>query len=314
MLAERIYNTLRFFDLQDHPLTAYEIQKFLIADIRSLYSKIDAGYELTEADPGPISTIHFDTILVQLDIMVREGRLYRENGFYALASRKDLITQRLRNHLRGLKRERRIRRYARITRHIPFVRSVALLGSQAMGRQNENSDIDLFVITDPSRIGLARFFLTAYFQILGVRRHGKHIADRFCLNHYLAGPRTLISDRNLFTAYEYLKHRPLVYPQVFEQFLRNNEWAYIFFPNAKAGLPVAVVQQSRLQLILEKLFNNKFGAWLERKLIDAQLKRIKSGRFTISNEIELSFHPDNRKQSLFDNFFKATAARTRTVI
>ncbi len=309
MLAERIHSTLRFFDLQEFPLTAYEVQKYLIADLKTLQPKLDAQFELIESDSSQTSTIHFDTILTQLQIMTREGRIICKNGFYALPGHESIIAQRQINHLKGVKRERRIRKYAGFARHLPFVRSVVLLGSQAMGRQKKDSDIDLFVITDPDHIGIARTFLTVYFQVLGVRRHGNKIANRFCLNHYLASPRALVSDRNLFTAYEYIKHRPLVYGHVFFEFLNNNPWVYSFFPNAKPTAKPTSIRTSGLQAFLEKLFNNKVGVWLEKKLLDTQLKRIKEGRFTISNQIELSFHPDNRKGELFKNFFSHPGLR-----
>jgi predicted nucleotidyltransferase len=305
MLAERIFSTLRFFDLQDYPLTAFEVQKYLIADVKSIQTRLDENYELVSLDPMQSTFVSFDTILTQLQIMFREGRIISHNGFYALPGREVLISQRQRNNLHGLVRERRIRRYVWLAKHIPFVRSIGLLGSQAMGNQKHTSDIDLFVITDPKYIGLARFLLTVYFQLMGVRRHGAKIKNRFCLNHYLAGPRSLISDRNLFTAYEYIKHRPLVYGSTFEEFLSNNSWVYIFFSNAKPKLPLQPRQQSSLQKLLEKLFYNKLGLWLENKLLSSQLNRIEEGDFTISNPFELSFHPDNRKHTLFENFFKS---------
>jgi predicted nucleotidyltransferase len=306
MLADRIHNTLRFFDLQEFPLSAFEMHKYLIADLKNIQSKLDGQYELSNASPEPSSKIHLDTILSQLQIMTREGRIVERKGFYALPGREDLIDKRLRNHLLGIKRERRLRRVMGFTRLIPFVRGVALLGSQAMGQQKSDSDIDLFIITDTKHIGIARTLLTIYFQILGVRRHGNKIANRICLNHYLAGPRTLISDRNLYTAYEYLKHRPLVYGHTFQKFLANNEWVYLFFPNAKQTYPLSMPRsQSGVQKFLEKLFKNSLGDWLELKLLTLQLQRIQSGQFTISNQFELSFHPLNRKSSLFEKFFKA---------
>lgn len=304
MLVNRIIATIRFFDLQNFPLTANEIHQFLINDTEFLQTKIDGNFELQDQSQITHPKIHLDTILTQLHILSREGRLEQRNGFYCLQGRGQIIEERLQNYLYGLRREKLIRRYAGFAKHLPFVRSIALLGSQAMGQQKSNSDIDLFVITDPNYIGLARFFLTSYFQILGVRRHGQKIANRFCLNHYLAGPVNLSKDRNLYTAYEYLKARVLVNQNIYNDFLEENDWVYLFFPNAERPKSQIREQASRTQLFLEKLFNNKLGHWLEQKMLNAQLARIEQSEFTISSDSEMSFHPDNRKKDLFQRFFE----------
>lgn len=306
MLAERIHNTLRFFDLQNYPLTAWEVYWFLITDLKTLRDRIDSNYELESGDTqAPISPVHFDTILTQLRVLVFEKTIIEKNGFYCLAGQEKIIDDRQKDYLLGLKRERLLNKFMPPIKHIPFVRCVVLLGSQAMGQQKTSSDIDLFVITDEKFLGLARFFLTSYFQILGLRRHGKKIANRFCLNHYLAGSRTLTYDRNLYTAFEYIKFRPLVYGQVFRDFLAKNGWVNDFFPHSKPNRPKNIDPTGTpLQNFLERLFQNKGGYWLEQKMITSQLKRINKEEFNISNTLELSFHPNNRKHKLFQNFFK----------
>lgn len=307
MLAERIHNTLRFFDLQNFPLTAWEIHRYLITDLKTLRERINANYELQSNEALPsVSPIHFDTILTQLRVLVFEKTISEKNGFFCLTGRESIIDSRQQDYLLGLKREQLLNSYIGATKHIPFVRSVVLLGSQAMGQQKNSSDIDLFVITDEKFLGTARILLTIYFQILGLRRHGKKIANRFCLNHYLAGPRTLVEDRNLYTALEYIKFRPLVHGNVFKKFLVNNKWVNDFFPHAKPAYNSS--DQSRntsLQSFLEKLFQNALGRWIETKVINIQLNRISKEEFNISNTAELSFHPNNRKQKLFQSFFQS---------
>ncbi|HEX3096039.1 MAG TPA: nucleotidyltransferase domain-containing protein [Patescibacteria group bacterium] len=313
MLAQRIVDTLRFFDLQQLPLTSFEIHKYLIAETTNLKTKLDGRYELSPSSASVASSsvtpplvVHFDTILTQLHILVREEKIKTDKGFYCLPGREQLINDRLQNYLHGIKREKLVRRYLKRARHIPFVRGIALAGSQALGQQRATSDIDLLVITEPNFLGLTRLFLTVYFQIFGIRRHGKKISNRFCLNHYLAGTRALDTDRNLYTAFEYLKLRPVVYGKTMQKFVdANSQWIQTFFPNASELKIKPVGQpQSKIQKFLEQLFNNKFGLWIEKKILAMQLARIKKEEFSISNEHELSFHPNNRKQKLFAAFFE----------
>ena len=302
MLAQRIIDTLRFFDLQNLPLTAYEIHKFLLPDKSLLKSKLDERYELDEFPPVT-APVHLDTILTQLYILTREQAIACLKGHYCLLGREQIIQDRLRNYLYGVRREKLIRRYLKPARHIPFVRGVAIAGSQALGQQRSTSDIDLLIITDSKYMWTARTLLSAWFHLFGVRRHGKKITNRFCLNHYLADPKELSSERNLYTAMEYAKLRPVIYPHRIVKFQKaNKEWLKQFFPNIEFGA-IPVKQTSGLQVLLEKVFTNSFGQWLEKRLGNWQRKRINQDNFVFVRPNELRFHPDSKQASLLKGYF-----------
>lgn len=304
MLAERIHNTLRFFDLQSYPLTAYEIHQYLVADVATLKTKIDDKFELQKEVTTPTAPVHFDTILTQLYILSREGKILSKNGFYSLPGKEELINQRQKNYLHGLKREKLVRRYLVPAKHIPFVRGIALAGSQALGQQRATSDIDLLIITDPKHMWTARTFLSAWFQLFGVRRHGKKIANRFCLNHYLANAREVDAERNLYKAMEYTKLRSVVYPQGIQEFQKANEvWIKQFFPNTEFELSNSK-RQSKFQTFLERIFTNSFGSWIEQKLGNWQQKRIQQDQFVFVRTDELSFHPESKHEALLKGFFQ----------
>ncbi len=304
MLAPRILATLRFFDLQGFPLTAFEVHQYLIADTSTLSTKLDHRYELLPLGAPPTPAVHFDTILTQLHILTREGSIVAKNGFYALADRENIIDDRQRNYLQGLKREKLIQRYLVPTKYIPFVRGIALAGSQALGQQRATSDIDLLIITDPRRMWTARTLLSAWFHIFGVRRHGKKIANRFCLNHYLANPREVDAERNLYKAMEYIKLRSVGDgANIIRKFQRANlEWIRQFFPNVTFTI-ISKRPQPSLQSALEKIFNNRLGDWLERRLGVWQQKRIRQDQFVFVRKDELSFHPASKHEVLLKGFF-----------
>jgi predicted nucleotidyltransferase len=304
MLKERILSTLRFFDLQDWPPTLLELHTFLIANINTLKSQLDERFEIVQdflSDQN--QTLPIDQLMRLLEVDCQpEVESFR--GFYYLKGRKKIVEERLQNYLYGIKRERLITKFIGGLKHIPFVRGVALAGSQAMGQQRKNSDIDLLIITDPNFLWLARFFVSAYFQISGKRRHGKIIANRFCLNHYLSKPKEVDQEKNLYKAMEYAKLRPLLYPQVITEFQNNNsKWIKMFFPNVEIqNSPVE--PQTSIQRALEFLFSNRFGFWLEKILKKWGQKRIKQGEYVFVTEEELSFHPDSKHGQLLDSFFK----------
>ncbi len=300
MLRDRILSTLRFFDLQDYPLTLLELHKFLLADVEGLKQHINTQWELIgDYQSGQVGV---DQIIQCLKTECR-NEIVQQNGFFCLAGRQEIIRRRQQSYFYGIKRQRLIRRFAKGLRHLPFVRGVALAGSQALGAQKADSDIDLLIIVDPKFLWLARTAVTAYFQVLGRRRHGQKIADRFCLNHYLAGVKTIAELRNLYTACEYAKLLSLVYPQVITEFQQKNRgWIAAFLPNFEPML-AGEGQPSSAQKFLERMLGGKFGQWLERRLKNWQLPKIRQEQFILVRDDELSFHPQSKQRKLLQRFF-----------
>ena len=79
----------------------------------------------------------------------------------------------------------------------PQIQMIALCNSRAMGEADENSDIDLFIITKKGNLWTGRFLVTALTALLGVRRrntHGlqkwtpeyiKRTKNKFCLSFFI---------------------------------------------------------------------------------------------------------------------------------
>jgi predicted nucleotidyltransferase len=302
MLKARILQTIRFFNLQDLPVTLLELETYLLADMDGIRPFLDNQWDLkSELAVG-------GKVLIQDILKCIEGECQEQivcsRGFYFLRGRGELVEKRLRNYTSGIVREKLIRRYAGFLKFIPFVRGAALAGSQALGQQKFDSDIDLLIITDPEFMWLARTLVTGYFQLIGKRRYGKKIVNRFCLNHYIAAPKEVGDYKNLYTAAEYLKLRPLVYADTVHRFQNNNKgWILGLFPNAE--FEKGDMTHLRLQKILEKIFTNKFGYWLENKLKNWQLPKIRTEeKFIVVRDDELSFHPQSKQQGLLEKFFK----------
>lgn len=303
MLKQRIIATLRFFALQEVPLTLFELHKYLLADLKTLKRHLNDNWEVTSTDEA-VEPTTINQVLSCLETQCQdEVKSFR--GYYYLSDKdNNFVTTRLHNYSYGIFREQLIKKHTLGLRRVPFLRSIGLVGSQAFGLPRVSSDIDTLIIVEPSFMWLARFFVTLYFQLAGVRRHGHKIANRFCLNHYISGPKTLDLDRNLYTAAEYIKARPIYHAGVLAEFKRNNlPWLQLFFPNTIL-FDSQKVSPSLAKRILESLFNNKFGRWLEHTVGAYQLRRINRSEFVVVEADELSFHPDNRKAQLFAAFFE----------
>lgn len=307
MLASRILETLRFFNLQDSPLTLLELHTYLLPEKEALTAGLDPQHELLQGKTlGEFPKVAVSAVFEVLNKDLA-GQVECHNGFYCFKGRGDIVEQRLRNYSHGLFREKRIARFVRGLRHVPFVRGVGLAGSQVLGQQKEGSDIDLFIITDPSRMWLARTLVTAYFQVLGMRRHGGAVKNRFCLNHYIADYKKLDKHRNLYTALEYAKLRPLVYSQGIRQFHKKNQlWIKGFYPNWQI-LHKDEEPASAFQKFIEKAFSGGFGQWLEGFLKSWQLPKIRTEKYILVEDNELSFHPDSKQGYLLKRFFENQA-------
>lgn len=301
-------------------MTLLELHRFLVTDLNTIRPYVDNKFELQLVLGIPTTPVASDELV---DCLVREcaAEVSESRGFYCLSGRQEIIDRRLKNYFYGFKREKLIKKFIPFLRHVPFVRGVALAGSQALGLPKSESDIDLLIIIEPKFLWLGRTLVTAYFQILGKRRHGHQIADRFCLNHYLAGVKKISELRNYYTACEYAKLRPLVYGSAVAEFQQKNlEWVGAFFPNfgiskpdsrgpladAAAGRrdkndPSASFWQKQLELAL----SGNFGQWLERKLKNWQLPKIRREEFILVLPDELSFHPQSKQRQLLNNFFHA---------
>jgi hypothetical protein len=72
---------------------------------------------------------------------------------------------------------------------IPFLDFVLVAGSMALGNINEESDFDMIVGCQKSRIFTVRFFTIVIFGLFGLRRKstddGEKQKDKFCFNHFV---------------------------------------------------------------------------------------------------------------------------------
>lgn len=300
MAKDRVLNTLKFFDFQDYPLTLLEVGQFLVNDLDDI--KVDNHGELLNDEFTNKPKISTGQIL---EILHNDLSSEVENfsGLYFLKGRKSIAESRLKNYYFGIYREKQIKKYTKFLKYIPFVRGAALAGSQAMGQQKESSDIDLFIITNPTFMWLSRTLVTAYFQLLGQRRHNLKITNRFCLNHYLAGAKKITNLRNLYTAHEYLKLRSLTFPYKIWEFQTENSWINIFFPNFTL-VEHAKEERPAFQRAIESIFLGRFGLMLERMLKNWQSVKIRQEKYILVTEDELSFHPDSKQEALLRKFHK----------
>ena len=304
MLKYRVLATLRFFDLQETPLTLWEVGRFLLDDPEVMSGRLDKNFELINSAERKKATasVPLGDVLECLNTQCG-GEVENTLGYYHLPGRSDIARRRWSNYFYGSKREKRAKTFLPFLKHMPFVRGVAIGGSQALGQQKESSDIDLFIVSEPGFMWLVRTLISLYFQLFGMRRHGQKISNRFCLNHYVAGYKQVDRERNLYKAMEYSRLRPAVYAQGIREFLKANEyWIRAFLPNATFD-GKSFESPSIFQRAGEFLLKNFFGRSLDKTLGFFQRLKIRQDEFTFVLKDELSFHPHSQHRLLLSKFF-----------
>lgn len=156
-----IIKTIIFFDLFSHPLTAYELWRYL--DIKTSFEKLR----------------------VELQFLLKKELVLMENGFYFLPNKEKLLLDR---HDRYHYTNRKIKialKAVKIFKLIPTVKFVAL--SNLIGRHNlrDASDIDIFIIAKKNRVWLTRLFCAGFMKLLGKRPSPGNKRDKICLSFYV---------------------------------------------------------------------------------------------------------------------------------
>lgn len=303
-LADSVLKTVKYFDVQDHALTLLEITKYLIrADQQEQPPKEQPHAQPAEgARVAQAADVADAWQILQCIEKELSCSLEQKHGFYFLKGRSGLALRRLQNNFYATARLKLAKKYLSLARHLPFISAVALTGSEAISSSKQGSDIDLLVLTTKHRMFLGRIFISVYFQVLGLRRHGSFIENRFCLNHYIQEGKILKSDQNLYTAVEYISLIPFFGADSIYDFQQKNiAWVkkYLAQPNiVKYKTP----PPSRFKRFVERIFSNSFGDFLESVAGKLQYKKIKIQEYITVENDELSFHPGSKGQMVLAKF------------
>jgi predicted nucleotidyltransferase len=156
---------------------------------------------------------------------------------------------------------KKAKRIIKISRWLPYLRGIFLTGTLAMKRGGINSDWDVLVILKKNRIWLGRLFATGWFHLIGRRRYGKMISDRFCLNQFMVESNLELKENNEFIGNELLTMKKIFGKNKLnnEILQKNKNWIKLFKPNFnfrknildKENGKYSGIIQNKLEMILE---------------------------------------------------------------
>lgn len=228
---------LAYFSLFNYPLTKEEIQFFLD-------NKISAA-----------------ELLISLTKLRNNKLIFQLGNFYSLSDNHDLYERRIKGNAHAASLLISAYKISRFLFMFPFVHAVCISGSLSKNFADENADIDFFIITKAGKLWISRTLMHLYKKItfLTGRQHWH------CMNYYIDEEALLIDEKNEFTATEIITLLPACGNSTITDFFNVNEWVNFYYPNYsfKNFNSTIEAKDHKVKKIIEALFNNRFGDWLD---------------------------------------------------
>lgn len=243
-LYASVVRVLAYYALFKYPLRSDEIYLFL--------------------PEGGISRYEFERGLAEL---VDEGRVKRSQGLYYLPEHdSDIVERRLQMEEEGRKMWRIARLVASLMRLVPFVRGVFISGQLCRYIADRDSDIDYFIVTSPDRLWIVRtiFVMIRRTLLFNSRKY-------FCTNYYVTTENMEIKERNAYVACEVASLKPIYNRDLFETFLRQNQWITEHYPNFsidQVEIRKGAAEGSGIRGFLEMLFPKRLTDRLDIRLMN----------------------------------------------
>ena len=297
--------TVIYYDVLNLPVTLWEIFEYLISPI-----KIIPKEELKNIDIGGI-------------VRALDGEMLRKfvgekNGFYFLRGREWICGSRIERQKIAEKKWNKTLRIVKWFQLAPFLKSICANGSLARGFMDEDSDLDVFVITNGGRIWTARFILSLLTAIMGVKRFRRalNVRNKICFNHFITNRSLTMPFRDICTACTYSRLE-FIYgdKNTIKNFYADNMWIndYLLNFQGQNKMNQRTVDLSSLAVIgvaVEWLLKGKMGDMFENLFRKIQLRRIKNnlpaeinGRIVV-NDGQLEFHDNYPDQNIIDKYNK----------
>ncbi|MBI2474970.1 hypothetical protein HYV69_00925 [Candidatus Uhrbacteria bacterium] len=292
-----IFRTLCWFSVFHYPLTTFEIWKWLLRPVRS-YDLFEVTQSITNSG------------------WLKE-KLNQKDGFWTLRYDPNLsmIEERHKRFLNAIVKYRKLSRASYFFQLLPSLKTVASANTLAWWHTTNESDIDLYIMTDPNRIWSTRFFLVLPFAVCGNRPkrfENVKVNDPFCFSFFTTTEAIQMeslkcAQEDLYLAYWIKSLVPIIdRSDFFSQLSSVNRWVDVVLPNAHPRLLHPYHCQHKLFSIPIQwsLFESLFR-FIQRRHFPSSIAELanKDSRVVVSDQI-LKFHNSDRRDQFMDEFKK----------
>ncbi len=160
-LSKQEIASIYYHDIFDYPLTLKELTRW------STGRKVD---------------------LNNLSEEIASSQIRTSRGLFYIKGREKITIKRLMRFSASTKKIKIANKAVRHIKKIPTVKAVCITGALAMKNADENSDIDLMIITKKGTLWTTRLVVYALIRLYGIparKPMEKHEKDKLCLNMWL---------------------------------------------------------------------------------------------------------------------------------
>ncbi len=281
-LKKAIIRVIVFFDIFNYPMTLSEIWRFI-----SLKCELVEVFDILENGTEGISL---------------------QNGFYFLSGKEKNIRERLDCYNFADRKFKRAKFIVKIYKFIPWIKMIGMTNLFGSRNLKDNSDIDLFIITEDKRIWLTRFFCVGIIKLLGWRPQINNRRDKICLSFFVSLSalnleKLRLAQDDLGFTYWLAGLTPLYdINKTYQKLINANQWLTNSLSNWQLN---SQNQQSKnVGLSPNTVFGIKFQNKLEQQFKKLQLKilpqKLKSmmncdSRVVINDEL-IKLHSNDRRE------------------
>ncbi|MEA3272700.1 MAG: hypothetical protein U9P90_03460, partial [Patescibacteria group bacterium] len=148
---------------------------------------------------------------------------------------------RLKRYRFAEKKYKRALRFAKIAYFFPFIKMIAICNDLGYSNAPQKSDIDLFIITTRKKIWTARFFVTGFLKIFGLRP-GEAKNNAICPSFFIDEDNLNLEKLALKNQQGEIDDPHFVYwlnqmtpildkNKTYKKFRQSNQWIKKFLPN-----------------------------------------------------------------------------------
>jgi hypothetical protein len=310
-LEKALIDTCIWFDIFDRPLTEEEFFSYLL-DVRHECK------DITRSDINNALRTQF----------IRE-HIVEHNGVFCIKSRRALLDEYDAHTDIRIQKWNRARMYVRAIQKFPFVKAIAVCNTLAFDAVRDDSDIDLFIITESGRVWSTRFLATVLADIRGWREEDN---DSVCLSFFVDEKSLdissyMIDDEDIYFRY-WIGGLAFVYDDggVKEQFWKANK---TYVRNSLPHIEPRVVHDTNPRISAKNSsfldffhrYNKRFMRWMCGIISERMIRKVQE-KFFITHEVRvatdgkkvvlgdgvLKFHTNDRRKEYNEEFKKHSAA------
>jgi len=305
-----ILKVIIYLDIFNFPSTLFEVWKYFYSPSpsRELRRINSFGQE--------ISLLGIKEALEKSKVL--NDFIESQNGFYFLKGRGDIIKTRLERYNIAGRKFRKAKRISKILSLIPFVKLIAVCNTLGYSNASEESDIDLFIITQRKRIWTVRFWSLLILEIFGLRPQKDKMKDKICLSFFVSDDHLNLEDLTLKPEDIYFNYwlnqlTPIYeFENIYSKFIQANEWVKKFLPNSltykinwrrevRLGFMARTIK--RLEEIICYLIPETIFKKIQLIALPSSLKRLANfdTRIVVTDQV-LKFHANDRREEFKRNF------------